>query len=434
MKTTFTLLFFSMVAFSQQTTLQVVGKNLTKIGGQNITLRGVNYPLIDEGVISLSNASSYKFYIDEVAKTGANAVRLPWYTNGVHWRDVQTPGTLSGYINNGHLSNIISYCITKGMIPILEIHDLTCTDDWAGFNSTIMNFWTSPGILNVINANKSKLIINIANEFGKVSWSNNPATAINTFKTNYNNAVLTLRNAGINVPLMIDAPDCGTSSTDLLSIALSMNNSDPRHNLIFSAHTYWGDSANTLAQVQIKLNEAQNTNVCFVLGEVAKNQDDTSCGSMDLSMLYPQILTEACSRNIGWLAWTFDQDCSPARQLTTNGIFSNLTAFGNDIVYNTTYGLKSTAGCGAATLSNSSFETEKVSVLISPNPSNGLFTITTNESLKKVQLFDAIGKEVNLKKINETSFELQNSVNGIYFVKIETENNGFIFKKLIVGG
>ena len=76
MKTTFTLLFFSMVAFSQQTTLQVVGKNLTKIGGQNITLRGVNYPLIDEGVISLSNASSYQFYINEVAKTGANAVRL----------------------------------------------------------------------------------------------------------------------------------------------------------------------------------------------------------------------------------------------------------------------------------------------------------------------------------------------------------------------
>ena len=38
----------------------------------------------------------------------------------------------------------------------------------------------------------------------------------------------------------------------------------------------------TLAKVQAKLNKAQNTNVCFVLGEVAKNQDNNSCGDLDL--------------------------------------------------------------------------------------------------------------------------------------------------------
>lgn len=231
---------------------------------------------------------------------------------------------------------------------------------------------------------------------------------------------------------MIDGPDCGTSSTELLSIAEAMNDADPRHNLVFSAHAYWGGYANTLAQVHTKLNEAQNTNVCFVLGEVAKNQDDTSCGSLDLSILYPQILTEACSRNIGWLAWTFNQDCSPARQLTTNGVFSNLTTFGNDIVYNATYGLKSTGGCGAATLASSSFEIEKVTVSIAPNPSNGLFTINSSESISKVEVFDAIGKKVNFVKSNDTSFELQNPSGGIYFVKIEMENGNFINKKIVV--
>lgn len=432
MKTTITLFLLSFLAFSQQNTLQVVGKNLTLIGGQNITLRGINYPLIDEGSISMSDVAGYQSYINEAAKTGANAIRLPWYTNGVHWRDGQTPGTLNGYIANGHLNNIIAYCVTKGMVPILEIHDLTCTNDWAGFNSTIMNFWKSTPILSIINANKAHLIINLANEFGTVNWNSNPTTAINTFKTNYNTAVLSLRNLGVNVPIMIDAPDCGTSSTNLLSIAESMNNTDPRNNLIFSAHSYWGAYANTLAQVQTKLNEAQNTNVCFVLGEVAKNQDDNGCGNLDLSALYPQILTEACSRNIGWLAWSYDQDCSPIRQMTTNGNFNTLTAFGNDIVYNTTYGLKSTSGCGATTLASTGFEIEKVNVAIYPNPSSGEFKISTNQNIKKISCVDILGKQIDLQFFDNNAIRINQNSKGIFVLKLEFRNGIIDYKKIII--
>ncbi len=120
-----------------------------------------------------------------------------------------------------------------------------------------------------------------------------------------------------------------------------------------------GGYASTLAQVQTKLNEAQNANVCFVLGEIANNQDDASCGDLGLYTLYPQILTEACSRNIGWLAWTFNHDCtqysathnnSTFRVMSTTSNINNLTPFGNDIVNNADYGLKAINGCGATNL------------------------------------------------------------------------------------
>lgn len=146
-------------AESQQNTLQVAGKNLTLTNGQAIILRGVNYGLINQGNISLDDATAYQSYLDEVANTGANAIRIPWYTDGQNWRDIPgpqtggTPGTVDGYVSNGHLSNIIAYCISKKMIPILSIHDdsyITCKDNWAYFNSTVMDFWTDPDVLALI--------------------------------------------------------------------------------------------------------------------------------------------------------------------------------------------------------------------------------------------------------------------------------------------
>lgn len=449
MKKQFTFLLIALIgafqATSQQNTLQVVGKNLTSINGQNIILRGVNYGLINQGDISLDNAAGYQSYIDEVANTGANAVRIPWYTNGQNWRDIPgpptngTPGTVDGYVTNGHLSNIIAYCISKKMIPILSIHDdsyITCKDNWPYFNSTVMNFWTDPDVLALINTNKAHLIINLANEFDQVRWTGSPVTELVTFKTNYNTAISTLRQAGVNVPIMIDAPDCGQSSTELLSIAEEMNQADTRHNLIFSSHAYWYGYASTLSQVQTKLNEAQNTNVCFILGEVATNQDGSNpgeCGLNDLSALYPIILDEACSRNIGWLAWTFSLDCSPARQMSLTGSASNLTTFGNDIINNVDYGLKSTNGCGALPIDEpAGIDSENMQAFsIDPNPANTSVSIhsSTNGTLI---IRNSLGEAVwsgNHSEKSEIAVDGFNS--GIYFVEIENDYERSVQKLII---
>lgn len=429
----YSLILLQSFAFAQQTTLKVVGKNLTLTNGQTIILRGVNYPFIDDGNLDMTNPLSYKSRIDELAKTGANSIRIMWYTDGTHWRDTQqfgTPGTLNGYVNNGHLNNAIAYCITKNLIPILEIHNVTCTNDWETFNGAVMNFWKSPSIQTLIQNNKSKLIINLANEFGTVRWGSNPATNLVTFKNNYNAAISTLRNLNINVPIMIDAPDCGQSSSELLSVAESMNSSDPQHNLIFSVHTYWGGYASTLPQIQAKLNEAQTKNICYVLGEVAKNQDSDSCGDLDLSAVYPLILQEACSRNIGWLAWSFSQDCSPARNMTTNGMYNSLTTFGNDIVNNINYGLKSSGSCGAQSLSVNQLDPNIVGIY--PNPNSGSFTINTDYKIQDVSCSNILGQNVPIQVLDSNAFHITVSKASVFFLKIKLENGSIIFKKIIV--
>jgi|SRR6218665_714045 len=434
-------LLFTLNACAQQQTLKVVGKNLTQTNGQTIVMRGINYPIIDDGNISLTNLAQMQHKIDEAAKTGANAIRIPWYTDGSHWRDrpgspsFGTPGTVMGYVNNGHLSNLIGYCRTKGMIPILEIHNITCSDDWNAFNTVVMPWWKSAVILNLIETHKEYLIINLANEFGKARWTGNTTAGMNVFKTNYNAAVTQMRALNVKVPIMIDAPDCGQSSSELLAIAESMNANDPEHNLIFSSHAYWIGYAQNQALVQAKLNEAQNTNVCYILGEVANTQDGETpadCGLYSLANLYPVILNEACSRNIGWLGWTYTLDCSSPRQMTTNGEFNTLTAYGNDLVYNTTYGLKSAGVCAATTLAATKFE-KKSSFSIAPNPAQNVIAISGNESIRKVKIFDATGRLLQTIHTGFDNISIAFLKSGSYIVQVEMEGNRTVSQQLLKG-
>lgn len=439
------LLLLNVTVHAQSNSLHVEGKDLVTPAGQHVVLRGVNYPLINEGSISLDNAAAYEAYIDEVANTGANAVRIPWYTDGQSWRDKPgppdngTPGTVNGYVTNGHLNNIIAYCISKKMIPILSIHDddyITCKDNWNYFNTTVMSFWTDPAILSLIENNKGQMIINLANEFDYVRWGGTLSSELATFKNNYSAAITTLRQAGVSVPIMIDAPDCGQSSTELLSVSEEMNTNDPLHNLVFSAHAYWYGYANSLSAVQTKLNEAANTAVCFVLGEVAPNQDGSNqneCGLYDLSSLYPQILQEACSRNIGWLAWSFSLDCSSAREMSPTSSASNLTAFGNDIVNNSNYGLKSQNGCGAQ-LVNTNLglnESNTYSFQIAPNPAHEAIQVNSAldgelsiQNMQGESIYSEMHKTVSVVSLSQFSA-------GIYFVTLKNKDQSVVQKLII---
>lgn len=424
------LLFMLLPVLSFAQTMYVEGKDLYTASGQKITLRGINYPIIDEGLATLGNEAQYKFKIDEAAKTGANAIRIPWYSNGVHWLDVANPGTIDGFVNDGTLSEIIRYSHKKGMIPILELHDpnlrdangnviayrITCSNNYEYFNTVARNFWKSQAILDLIEENKEYLIINLANEFGYAYWTDNSQQAMNVFETNYSTLIHEIRQLGVDVPIMIDAPDCGMSSTELLSISASLQDTDPEHNLIFSAHAYWQAYAPTTEAIETKLSEIEASNVPFLLGEVASRQDVT--GSCSHALDYPTILTKSCEKNIGWLAWAYTQDCS-SRVMTTNGIFNTLTNYGQDLVYNATYGLIS-GECAAEPLrTNDEISNQNSKYKVYPNPSQNEIGLDKTNEIQEVKLLDLSGKLIQTIKKDFHKINVSFLANGIYTLEIK---------------
>jgi len=74
-----------------------------------------------------------------------------------------------------------------------------------------------------------------------------------------------------------------------------------------------------------------------------------------------------------------------------------------------------------------------------PNPNNGTFSLSTNTSFDKnakITIFNTLGQillEMNpvLFHNNRLEFDLSNFLNGIYFLKLES-NNKIIFEKFII--
>ena len=301
------------------------GANLYDPCGNQITLRGMNYAAYNWGY------DNNELRFREVAKTGANCVRVTWYAN-----DANTAAIYSA----ANLGRMIDSCTANKMIPIIELHDQTCADNPAALTA-LTSFFTNVANKTVLQARQKKFIINYANEALYVNWSGNPTTALTTYRTTYSGIISTLRTAGYHCPIMIDASECGTNSDLFTSVAPQIITADPDHNVIFSAHSYWYSYAPTVANVQAKLQAMVVANIPFILGEVANQQDDTQNCQYNLD--YQTVLQEAQNRNIGWLAWSWNNDVCPNRQCSSTGNFANLTPYGNVIINNATYGLKAKA-------------------------------------------------------------------------------------------
>ncbi|WP_329805521.1 T9SS type A sorting domain-containing protein [Flavobacterium facile] len=82
-------------------------------------------------------------------------------------------------------------------------------------------------------------------------------------------------------------------------------------------------------------------------------------------------------------------------------------------------------------LSNSSFIKDN-SVSIYPNPTNSIINIKCDNTIKSLELFDVQGRILITKMVNDHSdvLDISNKANGIYFLKITSEN-GIKVEKLI---
>lgn len=329
MKKSFIFLLFltilSQIMAQPSATIHTSGRYILGNCGDTLLLKGVNYAPYNWGY------SSNQLRMNQIALTGANAVRIPWYASG-------TPALYADYV---YLDSAISKCIQHDMIPIIELHDQTCQNSTANLLQ-LASFYTQGSIQGIIQKYKHSLILNVANEALFVNWTGNPAQASLDFQATYSSIISTLRAANIEVPIMIDGPDCGTNLDVLANVGPALIANDPLQNIIFSAHSYWYAFANNDSMTYLnKVNNALSSNIPFIFGEVANLQDDQQLCQYTLN--YKPLLSICESKKIGWLAWSWDNDGCAQRQISSTGNYANLTTYGNVIVNNPVYGIKNKA-------------------------------------------------------------------------------------------
>lgn len=167
-----------LVVPKQKLTHYVSGRFLYAPDDEQVILRGVNCMNV------VSDPTGEKT-LPEIAKTGANVVRMMWMAWG-------------GY--GDKLDILLGNCIRNKMIPLLELHD--ATGKWDRLDSCVA-YWLRPDVKRVLIKYQKYLLLNIANEAGDGTVTQQD------FAQRYATAVQKLRKGGIRVPLVIDAANWG---------------------------------------------------------------------------------------------------------------------------------------------------------------------------------------------------------------------------------
>ena len=319
--------------------LYVAGRFLNTRSGSKLILRGINLPLLDDWEFPGSD------YLDAVAQSNANAIRIQWYKQ---YPQPAPPNPQRGPYPLSALDSFLHRCAQAQMVPILMLADLTCSSDTSQLNSTLVTWWTDPDVVAVLQKHAEYLIINIGNEVGYYHWAGDSSDVLAAYVSDYAKAINSIRAVGLNVPLMIDATDCGSSLDVFLTVGEQLIEADPLHNILLSAHAYWA-GYNGLDWIESCVSAA----LPIVFGEVSNIQDGDTADtyySLDAEgrnpwppapngFTYQALLAAAFHHEIGWLAWSWGPDKNADRRLSADGAFASLTPWGEDFLQNPTYGL-----------------------------------------------------------------------------------------------
>ncbi|HEX5659563.1 MAG TPA: cellulase family glycosylhydrolase [Polyangiales bacterium] len=278
--------------------------------GEELVVRGVNHPTMYEDRAGKA--------MPEIAKTGANVVRLFWF--GGHGIPITA------------LEPALEAAVASGMVPMLELHD--STGRWQ--LEPIVAWWTEPAARALIERHEQHLIVNIANE----------ATAPDdeAFVRDYTRAIASLRSAGIRVPLVIDAGKVGRDYEQVLRHGDALLAADPLHNVLVSAHLYDALPRSAYADLFAR---ARTLQAPFIVGEFA-NREPPGCGA---EIEYAALIDEAQRAGIGWLAWSwgdrylptvFNADCDQF-DMTTRLTYESLFGWGREVAVTLPASIQNTA-------------------------------------------------------------------------------------------
>ena len=291
-------------------TMYVEGRHLYTPEGEKIILRGVNEMFVWSDDLDGSRL------LPEIAKTGANAVRLVWTAE-------------EG--NEDTLVELIGRCIAHQMIAMPECH--SATGDWSKLDVCV-SFWKHPALIEGIGRNRQWTLLNIGNEVGDGN------VTAEQFKTGYMNAIDSLRGWGYTVPLVIDASRWGQDVDVILATWREILEHDPLHNILFSVHSYWSGTEN----YQRVATESVNGGLPVIIGEGPSPTKYPECTILD----YATGLEVTGQNEIGWLSWSWggvpNGHCVPNFDHTYNGEFGKWrTSYAADMMAEHPFSLMRTA-------------------------------------------------------------------------------------------
>ena len=289
----------------------VSGRFLYDKCGNKVVLRGVN-----EMIIWSSGADGVPEF-SEIAKTGANVVRIVWNKTG----------------SAAALDTVIANALKEMLIPMVENHD--ATGDLTKVPAAV-DYWTQPDVAAVLAKYADKVLLNIANEAGDGNVTKE------AFESTYTTAITRLRGAGFKFPLVIDSSGWGANIARLFDSGPVLIEADPLHNVLLSVHTYWADASgdNTRNQLQ----HAAAVGLPLIVGEFADAKvGDCTSGSYNVQAL----MESAQQYEIGWLAWSWggvkNNDCPGMLDMTTDGTFAGLQNWGLAVATTDTNSIKNTS-------------------------------------------------------------------------------------------
>jgi len=292
----------------------VNGRFLHDRCGEKVVLRGVNEMIV------WSNGKDGEPEFAEIAKTGANAVRIVWL--------IEEPAA--------GLDQAIQNALAQKLIPIVELHN--ATGDLSKLPD-LVNYWTKPDVVAAIKKHEQELLVNIGNEVGDNMVSKDQ------FETGYKSAITAMRGAGIRTPLVIDGSSWGQDIDMLQATGPALIAHDPDHNVLLSVHMWWTDGNAT--KITNELNESVQMNLPLIVGEFAQHAV-YQCAANPFD--YKAFLAKAQELDIGWLAWSWggveNGDCKDmgSFDMTVGGVYGNWKeTWGEDVAVKDANSIKNTS-------------------------------------------------------------------------------------------
>lgn len=277
-------------------TFKVDGAKLKDRCGEEVVLRGVN-----EMIVWSAGRDGTPEY-SEIAKTGANVVRIVWNKEGTAQQlDVAIAGALA-----------------EQLIPMIENHD--ATGDLT-LLPEVVDYWTQPEVVAVLKKYEQDLLLNIANEAG------DGAVTSATYQSAYETAITRLRETGLVLPLILDAPQWGQNIDVIQATWQALSAHDPEHNLLYSVHTWWHDPMGV--RVKAELAESSEAGMPLIVGEFSHHAV-YQCDQAPFA--YSVLLDESQRLGIGWLVWSWgavpNGDCQGEGgfDMTVDGVFGEWSA------------------------------------------------------------------------------------------------------------